>query len=188
MKRSGFKQKLTVPLKRTPFKRKPPKAKKNKKLKRDLMPNRIKSAIKRLKLISHTFVRSRDSYNPDYIKGKCFDCDEEAEGGNFQAGHFVPDSVSGILLRYHPWNMHGQAGGCNMKYRQEQVKINYTLRMLDKYGKEKFDQLMALKNKKDKNGLSLRADIFFYEKMIELYRAGDEQAIVDYLHSYEYMV
>ena len=38
MKRSGFKQKLTVPMKRSGFKRKT-------KLKRDLMPNRVKHAI-----------------------------------------------------------------------------------------------------------------------------------------------
>lgn len=180
MKRSGFKQKLTKPMKRTPFKRKV-------KLKRDLMPNRIKHAIKVLKEVSHTFVRRRDSVDKDVIGGYCFDCGTTAMGQHFQAGHWIPDSVGGILLRYHPWNMHGQSSGCNMKFVQERVKIDYTTKMIDVYGRERVEEIRALKNKKDKNGMSLRADIFFYDKLIELYRAGDEKAIVDYLHSYEYM-
>ena len=169
MKRSGFKIKPRKPLKRSGFKRKI-------KLQRDRMPNRVKHAKKELTLISHTFIRKRDSINPNTIRGYCFDCGKLGEGRDFQAGHWIPDLVGGALLRYHPWNMHGQSGGCNMKFVQERVKINYTLRMIEVYGLTCVNQLKTLKGK------SIKVDILFYEKMIELYKVGDEQKIVDYLH------
>lgn len=145
--------------------------------KRDLMPARVKRAKKRLEEVSHTFVRRRDSISDDRIHGNCFDCGKYVEGPNFQAGHWEPSGACGALLRYHPWNMNGQASGCNCGYRQEEVKIRYTLRMVDKHGKETVDKLLAMKNK------SIKADIFFYEKMIELYEQGNEPAIIDYLDS-----
>lgn len=145
------------------------------KLKRDLMPNRVKRAKKQLELISHTFVRKRDSISPDKIAGYCFDCGKYDEGSQFQAGHWQPSGSCGARLRYHPQNMHGQSGGCNCGYQQEKVKINYTMAMIDKYGIDRVNELRILKEQ------TIKADIFFYEKMIELYKIGDEQAIVDYL-------
>lgn len=145
------------------------------KLKRDLMKNRVKKAIKDLKLISHTFIRQRDSINDFEIKGYCFDCSKLGEGKDFQAGHFIPDSVGGALLRYHPYNMHGQHSGCNCYFNQEMVKINYTRAMGQKYGEQCLNRLIGLKNR------SIKADILFYLKMIELYKEGDEKKIVKYL-------
>lgn len=138
-----------------------------------------KKLAKQLEKISHDFIRRRDSFNhdPNIIGGNCFDCDVQAFGQQFQCGHFIPDSVGGALLRYHPWNMHGQAGGCNMKYQQETVKINYTLKMLEKYGLTCVNRLKTLRLK------SIKADSIFYTKMIELYTIGNEQNIVDYLDS-----
>ena|SRR3990167_4804012 len=147
------------------------------KRKKDLMPNRVKRAIKELKLLSHIFVRKRDSINDFEIKGYCIDCGKLGEGRNFQAGHWIPDSVGGALLRYHPWNMNGQHSGCNCYFNQEMVKINYTRAMSHKYGENAVARLMGLK------GRSIKADILFYEKMISLYKIGDEQAIVNYLES-----
>lgn len=111
------------------------------------------------------------------IAGYCFDCGNFAEGRHFQAGHFVPDASGGAILRYHPHNMHGQASGCNMKQVQERVKINYTIKMQEKYGIDYFNFLLSLRNK------TIKADEIFYNKMIELYEKKDEDAIVEYLHS-----
>ena len=145
------------------------------KLKRDLMENRVKRAKKELEEVSHTYIRKRDSKNDYEIAGNCFDCGMWAEGQQFQAGHFEPSGSCGAVLRYHPHNMHGQRGGCNVGYVQERVKINYTLAMIKKYGQKRVDELRRLKQK------IIKADIIFYEKMIELYKAGDEEAIVNYL-------
>ena len=167
------------------------------KLKKDLMPNRIKRAKKELTKLSHDFIRHRDStkvmftgfetlpefpvpfpYEPkieNILGGNCFDCGKVTSGQNFQCGHWIPDSVGGALLRYHPENMHGQASSCNCGYQQEFVKINYTRAMYQKYGEKRCNELLALKNR------SIKADIIWYEKMIELYQQGDEKAIVDFL-------
>jgi len=147
------------------------------KSKRDLMPARVKRAKKKLEQLSHTFIRKRDSVDSNTIAGYCFDCGIWDSGQQFQAGHWERDSTGGALLRYHPHNMHGQRGGCNMKERQEVVKIQYTLRMIDTYGREYVDKLRMMKNK------SIKADIIFYEKMIELYEKGDEKEIVTFLNS-----
>lgn len=142
-----------------------------------LMPYRIKKAKEKLVELSHTHIRRRDSVNEGDIAGYCFDCGEYAEGRFFQAGHFEADAVGGALLRYHPHNMHGQSAGCNMKQVQERVKINYTIKMIDKYGREYVNSLRLLKQK------SIKADIIFYERMIELYEIGDEEEIINYLES-----
>ena len=140
--------------------------------------NPTKKLAQKLEKISHDYIRRRDSINPDVeIGGYCFDCAKLVFGPMFQAGHFLPSGSCGAILRYHPHNMHGQAGGCNCKYQQERVKINYTMAMIKKYGKKYVDKLISLKNK------SIKADSIFYEKMIELYEQGDEKAIVNYLEN-----
>jgi len=111
------------------------------------------------------------------FSGYCFDCGLWSEGQQFQAGHFYPSGSCGALLRYHPQNMHGQRGGCNMKHQQEKVKINYTLAMIKKYGKKRVEELGRLKNR------SIKADSIFYETMIKLYEQKDEKKIIKYLES-----
>lgn len=147
------------------------------KKKRDLMPSRLKRAKKILHDLSHTYIRKRDSIYEDKIAGYCFDCGKPAEGVMFQAGHWIPDSVGGATLRYHPDNMHGQAGGCNAHFQQEKVKVDYTLKMVEIYGMERVEALKALKNR------TIKADILWYEKMIELYTKAVEKDIVHFLES-----
>ncbi len=141
------------------------------------MPARLKKAKKDLELISHTYIRKRDSINDIEIAGYCFDCGRYAEGQQFQCGHFEPSGSSGALLRYHPQNMNGQRGACNVGYVQERVKIDYTIAMIRRYGQERVNKIRQLKHK------TIKADIIFYETLIDLYKQGDEQKIIDYLES-----
>lgn len=143
--------------------------------KRDLMPARIKRAKKELSELSHTHVRRRDSINDTTIGGYCFDCGKYSESRDFQCGHWIPDSSGGAILRYHPHNMHGQFSGCNCGYNQEMVKIRYTQAMYQKYGELRVQSLTALKNR------TIKADIIWYEKMIDLYKEGDEEKIISFL-------
>lgn len=142
-----------------------------------LMPNRIKRAKKKLEELSHTYIRNRDSYRKGIIAGICCTCGKWCEGGDFQAGHYEPDGSCGVLLRYHPQNMHGQGGFCCNINRNHQQKMgnDYTFFMINKYGKERVEQIRRLKQK------SISADIIFYETMIDLYSKGDEQKIIHYL-------
>lgn len=136
----------------------------------------VKKAKAVLYKLSHTYIRKRDSKDKDFIAGNCIDCGKWSEGGNFQAGHWIPDS-KGVITRYHPHNMHGQNGGCNIKYQQERVKINYTLKMIAKYGQPYVEKLVQLSNR------TRRVDLDFYLKMIELYEEGNEKKIINYLES-----
>ena len=155
-------------MKRTPLKRKTP----IKKTSKDV----VKKLIKEVEIISHTYIRRRDGVNNE-IRGYCFDCGDYAEGQQWQCGHFEPSGSSGALLRFHPHNMHGQAGKCNTGYNQEKVKIRYTLKMVDRYGRERVDKLRELKQK------IIKADIIFYTRLKQLYLAGNEADIVSYLES-----
>ena len=127
--------------------------------------------------VSHTYIRERDSFSKEHIGGHCFDCGKITYGQQFQCGHWIPDGAGGALLRYHPHNMHGQSGGCNMAYSQERVKIDYTFAMIKKYGKREVEQLRQLRNK------TIQADTVFFETLIKLYTKGRERAIVKYLES-----
>ena len=149
-----------------------------KKAKKVLMPVRVKKAKDKLEKLSHDFVRRRDSINPEEIKGYCIDCGKLCEGQQAQAGHWQPSGSCGAILRYHPHNMHLQAGGCNCGYHQEQVKINYTMAMIKRYGKKYTQYLLELRNR------TIKADINFYESLIELYEAGNEDEIANYLNLY----
>ena len=145
------------------------------------MKKDTKKIIKELEKICHDYIRQRDSDNShkgtDTVGGNCFDCGKFCEGQNFQAGHFVASGEGGALLRYHPLNIHGQSSGCNMAYSQERVKINYTLKMIDEYGREGVEQLRMLKNR------TVKADWVFYEVLISLYKDGDEEAIIRFLEN-----
>lgn len=147
------------------------------KLKRDTMPARLKKAKKDLEKLSHDFIRRRDSIDEFVIGGKCFDCGKLTIGREFQCGHWIPSGSGGAILRYHPQNMHGQASSCNCGYNQEFVKINYTRAMSQKYGEKRCTELLALKNR------TIKADILFYLKLIELYTQADEKKIIAYLES-----
>lgn len=140
----------------------------------------VKKAKKVLSDISHTYVRNRDSENPPIIAGSCFTCGKWCTGGDFQAGHFEPDSTGGALLRYHPHNMQGQGGFCcNInRHGQQRIANEYTFRMIKKYGIKYVEKLRALKHK------SIKADLDFYLKLIKLYEKGDEKKIVSFLNNY----
>lgn len=173
MKRTGFKK-----LSFEEIKRRKQKQKDKNKLEKNRFKRYIKSLPKILEKISHDFVRKRDSISGEIKKGYCCCCKRMFEGSNFQAGHYIPSSTGGILLRYHPQNMHGQCAGCNMFYRQEEVKTQYADFMYSKYGAEKiktFRQLQNTMGKKDK---------YFFETMISLYQEGDETEIINFLESY----
>lgn len=141
--------------------------------KKNKLENKVEKA-------SHDFVRKRDGIDGE-IRGYCFDCGKYAEGQQFQAGHFEPSGSCGAILRYHPHNMHGQRGGCNMKERQESVKIDYTMKMIKVYGKKRVDEIRSLKNR------TIKADDIFFGELLKLYNEGDEEKIVSFLENYPHI-
>lgn len=130
-----------------------------------------------LKEKCHNWVKVRDSFPGERRKGKCKTCGKVCEDGDFQAGHFEPSSTCGILLRYHPHNIHGQGGYCcNInRHGQQKMGVEYTIKMVAQYGLEYVQHLRSMKVS------TVHTPAHFYETMIELYDQGDEQKIVDYL-------
>lgn len=147
-----------------------------KKEKNPTKKQQLDSAKKMLEEVSHEYIRDRSCIA---FVGTCIDCRKVFGKKWIQCGHFIPDRAGNILLRYHPHNMQGQFSGCNMKVVQERVKINYTLAMVDLYGREYVNKLISMIDL----GRGLKVDLSFYETMIELYKKGDEKAIVNYLES-----
>lgn len=113
-------------------------------------------------------IKERD----DYV---CFTSGKKVEGANAHCGHMFPSGSCGVLLRYHPKNLH-----CQSYYENINMGGNgavYALNFIKKYGKKEMDNLLRLKN------LSIKADVIFYHKLIELYSNNTLEEVEEYLNS-----
>jgi len=130
----------------------------------------VKSIKKKLWELVKQFIRKRDG-------PVCYTCGKGGlEGSNWQTGHFIPSSVGGAVLRYHPINLAIQCYFCNINAGGN--GSIFCLKMLEKYGLEYVNKLRNMKP-----NMQFKADILFYENMIVLYKYGNEENIVKYLES-----
>jgi len=147
MKRSGFKQKLTVPLKRTPFKR-PTKPKvKSKK------PKGTSYWKKQLDAVFSRYIRYRD-------KGKCFTCPHTNDPKKMQCGHFNPRQY--LSTRYDEKNCNCQCYACNMLYGGQPA--TYAIRLKEKYGEGIVEEL------EKGRWIPVLLDEAWYKEQIEIYQ------------------
>lgn len=106
-------------------------------MKRSYLKKKSKSKIPTLKRklwkIFSEYVRKRD-------KNVCFTCGRKAFGVGYHAGHFIPKSVGGIVLYFHPDNVKGQCYNCNINLGGNQYEYG------QKLGEEKVKELYKLKN------------------------------------------
>lgn len=125
------------------------------------------------------FIRLRDS-SGSVIGGTCISCGEFCEGKKAHAGHYYPNKACKFLTRYHPLNIHLQCMNCNMPRSRsviEKVKCNYSLAMIDKYGK---DFVVSLKELSEKD---IKPKEQTYKDLTLLYIDGNTDKIIDYLLS-----
>tara|TARA_R110000868_G_scaffold271022_3_gene530490 strand:- start:6595 stop:7089 length:495 start_codon:yes stop_codon:yes gene_type:complete len=115
------------------------------------------------------YVRERD-------QSICFTSGVKVEGSNRHVGHGIPSSVGGVLLRYHPWNLHIQSYVENIHHSGNGGV--YYRNQLARYGQEKVDRIYELKKH------SAQCDRYFLTTLNELYKAGDEEEIVKFIESY----
>ena len=80
------------------------------------------------------YIRKRD-------KGVCITCGKRSDWRNCDAGHYIPKSVCGIELCFHPQNVHAQCRACNY-YRRGNLSL-YALALQNKYGKNILERLEA---------------------------------------------
>lgn len=67
----------------------------------------------------------------------CFTCGKRVESYASQAGHFIPKVVGGIVLYFHPDNVHCQCSYCNLQL--EGNRIEYAKKLGDFKVKELYD-------------------------------------------------
>lgn len=169
MRTSSFKKPIYAEWKAKQLKKasQKPKIKRTAKKKPKLTP--ISKLKKQLWEIIKLYIRERD-------KSICFTSGVKVEGSNRHVGHGIPSSVGGVLLRYHPYNLHIQSYVENIHH-SGNGGIYYRNSLM-KYGQEKMDKLYSLKN------YTIQADRYFYTSLIDLYKQGNEEEIVKFLESY----
>ena len=94
---------------------------------------RITTLKRKLWKVFADYVKKRDKYT-------CVTCGEVVGSYNCHAGHFIPKSVGGIVLYFHPDNVHAQCARCNIWLSGNQYLYG------ERLGPEKVKELYALKN------------------------------------------
>lgn len=137
MKRSAIKR-GTSQLKRTPFVKKPRKAKKTKRAK---LPS-LKSLRKRVWVQFSIFIRTRDA--DEFGMVTCVTCPARHpwNSGEIHAGHWIHGR-----LDFDERNIHGQCKNDNY-YSHTKVNTAYACFMAKTYGHEVMDELRLLSNTK----------------------------------------
>ncbi len=100
------------------------------------------------KLIS-LFIRRRDADENGMVK--CCSCDRWLHWKQGDAGHFIDGRHNAIV--YDIRQIHFQCKPCNggfsnQKYNKEEVKANYEVFMVKRYGQEVVDELKAADKKR----------------------------------------
>jgi len=83
------------------------------------------------------YIRQRDN-------GKCFTCGDKKDWKKQHAGHFIPKG-SYSDTEFDETNVHCQCPKCNT-FKHGNL-VEYTLKMIDKYGREKVNELRQRRNK-----------------------------------------
>lgn len=100
----------------------------------------IKNLKKEVWRLCSQFIRMRDCPGG---KGKCITCENKIYYNNCNAGHYIHGSTKPTWLLEE--NIHAQCVHCNL-YLSGNESI-YTLKMIDKYGRNKVDNLWKLSKK-----------------------------------------
>lgn len=149
LKRSGFKAKSTVPLK----KRSKGQIEGNKR-----KPKTLAKWKKELDTVFSKFIRQRDD-------GQCFTCPKKDEPKYMQCGHFAPRQY--LALRFDERNCNCQCYACNMLYNGQPSA--YAIRLKQKYGDSIIEELEQARLK------TMKLDAIWYAEKIAYYQARIEQ-------------
>lgn len=106
----------------------------------------IMASPTKVKAMDRTFskyIRLRDTL-PQYTEAMfiCCSCGQMKTYDKADAGHFI--NRRWMALRWREDNVHAQCSSCNRF--DEGNAVGYTLFMINKYGKDHVEMLMALKN------------------------------------------
>ena len=96
-------------------------------------PAKISVLKRKLWQVFSEYIRKRDG-------GICFICGKKCEGSGYHAAHFIPKSIGGVALYFHPENVHGCCYHDNINLGGNLYE--YSLKL----GPEKVKELYAIKN------------------------------------------
>lgn len=119
-----------------------------------------KKGVARLKKdLWKTFSKYKRLSEPD----RCFSCGRPCQGSNKQVGHFIPRSVCPPPLYFSPTNNQIQCYNCNINLDGNWPE--YLKAMIENYGQDTVDDLLAQRNK------PVKWTPNDYEVMIQVYKA-----------------
>jgi hypothetical protein len=110
---------------------------------------------KKAQIVFNAWIRKRDEGQP------CINCGRYTK---LQSGHFFPTSTHNYL-RFHEHNANGECLQCNY-FNSQSHSYGYRVNLEKKLGKEDFDKLMQLGERK----IQVKDDRFFFIEIIEKYK------------------
>ena len=110
---------------------------------------------KKAQIVFNAWIRKRDEGKP------CINCGRYTK---LQAGHFFPTSTHNYL-RFHEHNTNGECLHCNY-FNSQSHSYGYRVNLEKKLGKEDFDKLMQLGERK----IQVKDDRFYFIEIIEKYK------------------
>jgi hypothetical protein len=194
MKRSGFKQKATVPLKRTPLARiSPLKASKRplgaSKPKKTIKTTRAKKMGQKRALLEKyglpqipcsRWGTAKKPTNTDLLKGMLWtvfskyirERDKEMTcitcgnplAGDVQAGHYIPVGDSSVTMWFREDNVHGEHANCNANWNDWHL-VPMRKNMVRLYSEEHISQMDSYAGRKD----SVKLEEIWYVDKIKYY-------------------
>lgn len=139
---------------------------------KSIAKSKKKPSITTLKKKLWKIVADRIKKRDNFI---CYTSGRKVEVAGAHCGHGMSNSICGARLRYHPLNLHCQsyyenihASGNGVQYYQNQIRD---------YGDKRVKELYALKDK------YIKADVIFYQHLIDLYTNGTWEEIERYLET-----
>jgi hypothetical protein len=126
----------------------------------------MRAALKnKLDRIFSTYVRLRDSNNG---YGRCISCGKIVHWKDADAGHLV--NRSHLSLRWNEMNVNLQCRYCNRF--KEGEGANYTMNLINKYGKEKVEYMLSHKHQVSRIGdFEAEQLIKYYQEKIKEYES-----------------
>ena len=104
----------------------------------------VKILKKRLETIYAPYIRMRDADTNGIVSCVCCGLKSFWKGGIMANGHFISRHSSASLV-YQEWNTHPQCRSCNFPH-NETAKHQYMLYMIKRYGQEKVEYYLSMKN------------------------------------------
>lgn len=169
MKRSGFKQKQTVPMKRSGFK--PAKFRIFKK--KEINPNAPKKKRKQktpLQKAKDKLWELCKQLTRKVYGHHCYTCNDYVDFPH--TGHFITDSICATELSYDLKNLRPQCYACNIHHSGNWPA--FEARLIRDQGRSYIEELKDRNNLLKRSGLDSNGekyDIFWYEKKIVEYQA-----------------